>query len=57
MPQGVCRVDMALKRSAYTISGPQIARTEEPFFVSYRPLISPRARYPPSRIVPRGPSS
>ena len=57
MPQGVCRVDMAQKRSACTTSGPRLARTEEPFSVSCQPLISTRVGYPPSRIVPQGPSS
>ena len=57
MPQVVCRVDMAQKRSACIISSPQIIRTDEPFSISCQPLISPRAGYPPSRIVPRGPSN
>ena len=34
MPQGVCRVDMAQKRSACTTSGPWLAKTDEPFSVS-----------------------
>ena len=51
MSQGVCRIDMTQKRSAYIVSNPQIIRTDELFFVSYQPLISHRARYPPSRMV------
>ena len=57
MPQGVCRVNMAQKRSACTVSGPRIARADEPFSVSCQPLISPQVGYPPLRIVLQGPSS
>ena len=57
MPQGECIVDKAWKKSAYTIFGPQIARTEVPFSVICQLLIYPLARHPLLRIVLWDPSS
>ena len=39
MLQGVCIVGMAPRKIIYTISGPRIAKTEEPSDVSFRLLI------------------
>ena len=39
MLQGVCTVDMAPKKIVYIVSNPWIARTEEPFAVSFSHLI------------------
>ena len=39
MPQDDCRVDMAQRRNACTVSGPRIARTEEPSYVPFQLLV------------------
>ena len=60
MPQDVCIGGMALEKERlynFWSSVPRIARTEEPFSVACQLLISPQAGYPPSRIVPWGPSN
>ena len=57
MSQDLCIVGMAQKRSVCTIFGPRIARTKGPFSVPCQFMISPQARYLPSRIVLWGPSS
>ena len=50
MPQGECRVDIAQKRSAHTVSGPWITRTEEPSYVSFQLPIYPLVKRSYSRI-------
>ena len=50
MPQDECRVDMAQRRSACTVSSPRIARTEEPSYVPFQFLICPLVKCPCSGI-------
>ena len=61
MPQGECRGGTAQRRSACTVSGPRIARTEELSFVSIQVLIFPLVKCPYSkinnRVHPTGPYS
>ena len=50
MPQGECKVDMAQRMRACIVSGPWIARTEEPSYVSFQLLICPLVKHPYSEI-------
>ena len=57
MPRGVCKVDMAQKRSVCTIFGLWMARTKVLISEPCQPLISPQVGYPFSRMALWGPSS
>ena len=39
--QDVCIVDMVLRKIVCIVFGPRIAKTEEPSYVSFQPLICP----------------